>query len=86
MKTLFSAEPFVSLLYGLCCFLFSVDHSFEIVIEGVRGLQLFDNMIWGEADCFVQYHFPVQVETRPPGAPVIMHGKWNSVMKGAILH
>ncbi|XP_041357389.1 C2 domain-containing protein 3-like [Gigantopelta aegis] len=36
----------------------SVEHVFEVVIEEIRGLQLFENMIWGEADAFVQYHFP----------------------------
>lgn len=51
-----------------------VEHVFEIVIEGVRGLNM-EGMIWGEADCFVQYHFPTQQQTQPPGAPVIRHGK-----------
>ncbi|XP_053399357.1 C2 domain-containing protein 3-like [Mercenaria mercenaria] len=50
-----------------------VEHVFEIVIEGVRGLSLFENMIWGEADCFVQYSFPAQQQSNPPGAPVIRH-------------
>lgn len=36
--------------------LFPVEHVFEIIVEGVRGLE-FENMIWGEADCFVQYSF-----------------------------
>ena len=27
-------------------------------MDGVRGLSVFSNMVWGEADCFVQYHFP----------------------------
>ncbi|KAH3835312.1 hypothetical protein DPMN_108663, partial [Dreissena polymorpha] len=49
-----------------------VEHIFEIVIEGVRGLTM-EDMIWGEADCFVQYHFPAQQQTAPPGAPVIRH-------------
>ena len=53
-----------------------MEHVFEIVIEGVRGLMLFDNMIWGEADCFVQYYFPAQQQTQPPGAPVIRHGRF----------
>jgi len=52
-----------------------VEHIFEIVIEGVRGLSM-EGMIWGEADCFVQYHFPTQVQSQPPGAPVIRHGKY----------
>ena len=37
-------------------------HVFEVVIEGVRDLSLFTNTIWGEADCFVQYHFPKQLQ------------------------
>ena len=37
---------------------------------------LFDNMIWGEADCFVQYYFPAQQQSQPPGAPVIRHGMY----------
>ena len=37
-----------------------MEHVFEVVIEEIRGLQLFENMIWGEADSFVQYHFPTQ--------------------------
>ena len=56
-------------------FTISVEHIFEIVIEGVRGLSLFENMIWGEADCFVQYSFPTQQQSNPPGTPVIRHGK-----------
>ncbi|ESO89518.1 hypothetical protein LOTGIDRAFT_165110 [Lottia gigantea] len=41
----------------------SVEHCFELSIEGIKNLKLFENMIWGEADCFVQYHFPTQLET-----------------------
>ncbi|BFZ15049.1 hypothetical protein BsWGS_18088 [Bradybaena similaris] len=37
-----------------------VEHQFEIVVEGLRGLKLFENMIWGEADCFVQFFFPAE--------------------------
>lgn len=37
-------------------------HVFEVVIEGVRDLSLFANTIWGEADCFIQYHFPKQLQ------------------------
>lgn len=43
-------------------------HVFEVVIEGVRDLFAFTNAIWGEADCFVQYHFPKQLQqTREKG-------------------
>ncbi|CAH1777586.1 unnamed protein product [Owenia fusiformis] len=36
------------------------EHVFEVDITGLRGLDLFDSMVWGEADVFVQYHFPTQ--------------------------
>lgn len=39
-----------------------IQHVFEVVVEGVRDLSLFANTIWGEADCFVQYHFPKQLQ------------------------
>ena len=39
-----------------------IQHVFEVVVEGVRDLSLFTNTIWGEADCFVQYHFPKQFQ------------------------
>ena len=35
-----------------------VCHVFEVTVDGVRGLSVFSNTVWGEADCFVQYHFP----------------------------
>ena len=35
-----------------------VCHAFEVTVDGVRGLSVFSNTVWGEADCFVQYHFP----------------------------
>ncbi|XP_055958923.1 C2 domain-containing protein 3 [Patella vulgata] len=41
----------------------TVEHCFELSIEGIKDLKLFENMIWGEADCFIQYHFPTQLET-----------------------
>ena len=28
------------------------------MVSGVRGLSVFNNTVWGEADCFIQYHFP----------------------------
>ncbi|XP_033742500.1 C2 domain-containing protein 3-like [Pecten maximus] len=52
----------------------SVEHIFEVVIEGIRGLALFDNMIWGEADCFIQYHFPVQQHSDHPGSSPTKNG------------
>lgn len=35
-----------------------VEHVFELCIEGVRDVSAFASTVWGEADCFVQYHFP----------------------------
>ncbi|XP_046560040.1 C2 domain-containing protein 3-like [Haliotis rubra] len=43
----------------------AVEHVFEVVIEAIRDLKLFDNMMWGETDCFIQYHFPSQAQTKP---------------------
>ena len=54
-------------------FLYTVEHLFEVIIENVSGLKLLDNMIWGEADCFIQYHFPAQIASagRVGGATVV---------------
>lgn len=52
-----------------------MDHTFEVSVEGVRGLRLLETMIWGEADCFVQYHFPTQTQTHPEAGPAVIHGK-----------
>ncbi|CAH3017538.1 unnamed protein product, partial [Porites evermanni] len=37
-----------------------VEHQFEITVEDIRGLCVFGSTVWGETDCFVQYHFPFQ--------------------------
>lgn len=37
-----------------------MEHVFEIHVEGVKGLTPLQSTVWGEADCYVQYHFPVQ--------------------------
>ena len=53
----------------------SVEHVFEVSVETVKGLRLLEDMIWGEADCFVQYHFPCQTQNQVTGATAsIMHG------------
>lgn len=36
----------------------AVEHVFELYIEGVRDVSAFASTVWGEADCFLQYHFP----------------------------
>uniref|UniRef100_A0A8B9PBS7 C2 domain containing 3 centriole elongation regulator n=1 Tax=Apteryx owenii TaxID=8824 RepID=A0A8B9PBS7_APTOW len=40
--------------------LFMMEHAFEIRVESVKGLTPLQSTVWGEADCYVQYHFPVQ--------------------------
>ncbi|XP_075054598.1 C2 domain-containing protein 3 isoform X2 [Mixophyes fleayi] len=44
----------------------TTDHVFEIHVENVKGLTPLQSTVWGEADCFVQYHFPVH--SAAPGA------------------
>ena len=43
-------------------FCLSEEHEFSVQIDGFTGLKLSDNMIWGEADCFIQFFFPAQDE------------------------
>ena len=33
-----------------------------MTVNGIRGLSVFNNTVWGEADCYVQYHFPYVAE------------------------
>ncbi|KAM9565441.1 LOW QUALITY PROTEIN: C2 domain-containing protein 3 [Guaruba guarouba] len=37
-----------------------LEHVFEIRVESVKGLTPLQSTVWGEADCYVQYYFPVQ--------------------------
>ncbi|XP_067389401.1 C2 domain-containing protein 3 isoform X2 [Emydura macquarii macquarii] len=37
-----------------------MEHVFEIHVENVKGLTPLQSTVWGEADCYVQYYFPVQ--------------------------
>ncbi|XP_064000135.1 C2 domain-containing protein 3-like [Pogoniulus pusillus] len=37
-----------------------LEHLFEIHVESMKGLSALQSTVWGEADCYVQYHFPVQ--------------------------
>uniref|UniRef100_A0A674H2A7 C2 domain containing 3 centriole elongation regulator n=1 Tax=Taeniopygia guttata TaxID=59729 RepID=A0A674H2A7_TAEGU len=37
-----------------------VEHVFEIHVESVKGLTPLQSTLWGEADCYIQYYFPVQ--------------------------
>ena len=51
------------------------EHHFDVSIESLSDLRLLDNMIWGEADCFIQYHFPAQSQLKQQGVQDIVHGK-----------
>ncbi|NWZ13583.1 C2CD3 protein, partial [Agelaius phoeniceus] len=37
-----------------------MEHVFEIHVESVKGLSALQSTLWGEADCYIQYYFPVQ--------------------------
>ncbi|XP_068926931.1 C2 domain-containing protein 3 [Petaurus breviceps papuanus] len=37
-----------------------IEHQFEIHVEKIKGLIPLQSTVWGEADCYVQYCFPVQ--------------------------
>ncbi|NXW77049.1 C2CD3 protein, partial [Hirundo rustica] len=37
-----------------------MEHVFEILVESVKGLTPLQSTVWGEADCYIQYYFPVQ--------------------------
>lgn len=56
----------VVLFYPLPCswiLSYLVEHQFEVVVEDIRGLSVFGSTMWGETDCFVQYHFPHQKQS-----------------------
>ena len=36
------------------------EHRFDVKVVAVRDILTEDSMYLGEADCFVQYHFPSQ--------------------------
>lgn len=36
-----------------------VQHEFEVILERIQG-SVMNDTLWGETDCFVQYHFPNQ--------------------------
>lgn len=46
--------------YTMFIYLFSTEHRFDIKVVAVRDLITEESMYLGEADCFVQYHFPAQ--------------------------
>nr|XP_036882132.1 C2 domain-containing protein 3 isoform X1 [Manis javanica] len=37
-----------------------MEHHFELHVEKVKGLAPLQATVWGEADCYIQYYFPVQ--------------------------
>ncbi|XP_027703981.1 C2 domain-containing protein 3 isoform X3 [Vombatus ursinus] len=37
-----------------------IEHQFEIHVDKVKGLIPLQSTVWGEADCYVQYCFPIQ--------------------------
>ncbi|XP_068786907.1 C2 domain-containing protein 3 isoform X3 [Struthio camelus] len=37
-----------------------MEHVFDIRVESVKGLTPLQSTVWGEADCYIQYYFPVQ--------------------------
>ena len=37
-------------------------HEFKVRVEGVRDLEVASTTVWGEADCYIQYHFPTLPE------------------------
>lgn len=41
-----------------------VQHVFELWIQSVSGLCVPANAVWGEADCFIRYHFPSASEEK----------------------
>ena len=51
-----------------------IEHMFEVSVAGVHGLKLFETMVWGEADCFVQYHFPAQQQSHQEGGRNLTFG------------
>uniref|UniRef100_S4RAL3 C2 domain containing 3 centriole elongation regulator n=1 Tax=Petromyzon marinus TaxID=7757 RepID=S4RAL3_PETMA len=42
------------------------EHVFEVHVGSVRGLVPLQSGVWGEADCYVQYHFPAQPNADEP--------------------
>ncbi|KAJ1120347.1 hypothetical protein NDU88_008518 [Pleurodeles waltl] len=44
-----------------------IEHIFEIHVEKVKGLSPLQSTVWGEADCYVQYYFPVQESNHVTG-------------------
>ncbi|XP_016137786.1 C2 domain-containing protein 3-like [Sinocyclocheilus grahami] len=43
------------------------EHVFVVRVERVKGLTPLQSTVWGEADCYIQYSFPAQNESRGHG-------------------
>ena len=58
-----------------------VDHEFVVCVCGVNGMSVEVGMVWGEADCYVQYHFPTltQPSVSDMRCPAADHGELNSL-------
>ncbi|KAK2881256.1 hypothetical protein Q8A67_018524 [Cirrhinus molitorella] len=48
------------------------EHVFMIRIERVKGLTPLQSTVWGEADCYIQYSFPAQNESKEDTDPHIV--------------
>ncbi|XP_042627616.1 C2 domain-containing protein 3-like [Cyprinus carpio] len=48
------------------------EHVFMVRVERVKGLTPLQSTVWGEADCYIQYSFPGQNESREDMDPLIV--------------
>ncbi|KAK9961888.1 hypothetical protein ABG768_007286 [Culter alburnus] len=48
------------------------EHVFMIRVERVKGLTPLQSTVWGEADCYIQYSFPAQNESREDMDPHVV--------------
>ncbi|XP_052473084.1 C2 domain-containing protein 3-like [Carassius gibelio] len=48
------------------------EHVFMVRVERVKGLTPLQSTVWGEADCYIQYSFPAQNESREDMDPLIV--------------
>lgn len=61
------------------------EHVFMVRVERVKGLTPLQSTVWGEADCYIQYSFPAQNESREDTDPhVVESSKLFSVLKDCI--
>uniref|UniRef100_A0A8C1Z2X9 C2 domain containing 3 centriole elongation regulator n=1 Tax=Cyprinus carpio TaxID=7962 RepID=A0A8C1Z2X9_CYPCA len=48
------------------------EHVFMVRVERVKGLTPLQSTVWGEADCYIQYSFPAQNESREDADPHVV--------------